>query len=70
MRAKLGAIGACVGGATLIGELRAMLTETGFARVEIVPKESSREYIGHWTDDPTAGEFVVSALITAYKPTV
>ena len=68
LRAKLGAIGACVGGATLVGELRAMLTNAGFARVEIVPKESSREYIGHWTDDPTAGEFVVSALITAYKP--
>jgi SAM-dependent methyltransferase len=68
LRAKLEAIGACVGGATPIDDLRALLAEAGFARVEIVPKESSREYIGHWTEDPTAGEFVVSALITAYKP--
>lgn len=68
LRAALGAIGACVGGATLIDELRALLAEAGFTRVEIVLKESSREYIGHWTNDPAAGEFVVSALITAYKP--
>lgn len=68
LRAKLAAIGACVGGATLVDELRAMLTAAGFARIEIVPKENSREYIGHWTDDPAAGQFVVSALITAVKP--
>ncbi|MBI5771790.1 MAG: arsenite methyltransferase [Verrucomicrobia bacterium] len=68
LKKKLSAIGACVGGATPIHELRALLTAAGFGRVDIVPKESSREYIGHWTDYPTAGEFVVSALITAYKP--
>jgi SAM-dependent methyltransferase len=68
LKKKLGAIGACVGGATPIAELRALLTAAGFGRIDIVPKESSREYIGHWTDDPTAGAFVVSALITAYKP--
>jgi arsenite methyltransferase len=65
---KLSAIGACVGGATPVDELRATLAAAGFLRVEIVPKESSRQYIGNWTDDPTAGEFVVSALITAVKP--
>jgi len=68
LKKKLSAIGACIGGATLVGEMRALLAETGFARVDIVAKESSRAYIAEWTDDPTAGEFVVSALITAYKP--
>ena len=68
LKKKLSAIGACIGGATLVSELRAMLAEAGFTRIEIVPKESSRAYIGQWTDDATAGEFVVSALITAYKP--
>jgi arsenite methyltransferase len=68
LKKKLSAIGACVGGATPVDELRALLTAAGFGRIDIVPKESSREYIGHWTDEPTAGEFVVSALITAYKP--
>ena len=67
LKTKLGAIGACVGGATLVDELRQMLAEEGFGRIDINPKESSREYIRHWTDDPRAGDFVVSALITAYK---
>jgi len=68
LRKKLSAIGACIGGATLVSEMRALLIEAGFTRVDIVPKDSSRAYIGQWTDDATAGEFVVSALITAVKP--
>jgi SAM-dependent methyltransferase len=68
LRKKLSAIGACIGGATPVDELRALLAAAGFARVDIVPKESSREYIRHWTEDAAAGDFVVSALVTAYKP--
>lgn len=68
LRQKLAAIGACIGGATPLDELREGLKAAGFARVDIVPKESSREYIAQWTDEPTAGEFVVSAMVTAYKP--
>lgn len=67
LRAKLSAIGACVGGATPVAELRAMLVDAGFGRVEIALREESRGFIREWTDDATAGEFVVSALITAYK---
>jgi ubiquinone/menaquinone biosynthesis C-methylase UbiE len=68
LKQKLSAIGACIGGATLLGDLRALLAEAGFERIDIVPKESSRAVIAQWTDDATAGEFVVSALITAFKP--
>ncbi len=67
IRTKLEAIGACVGGATLVSELRTLLAEAGFTRIDIVPKESSRALIREWTDDPGAGDFVVSALITAHK---
>ena len=68
LREKLASIGACIGGATLVSELQALLGAAGFTRIAITPKESSREYIGHWTDDANAGEFVVSAIITAVKP--
>lgn len=68
VRTKLGAIGACVGGATLVDEMRAMLRAAGFGRIEIELRESSRDLIRQWTEDPRAGDFVVSALITAYKP--
>lgn len=68
MREKLSAIGACVGGAALVDDLRTWLTATGFVDIAIVPRESSRALIREWTDDPSAGDFVVSALLTAVKP--
>ena len=67
IRHKLEAIGACVGGAALLEDLRAWLHASGFERIEIVPRESTRDLIRQWTDDPAAGDFVVSAFITAYK---
>jgi SAM-dependent methyltransferase len=67
IRGKLDAIGACVGGAALVDDLRTMLTQAGFAKVDIALKEASRELIRQWTDDAAAGDFVVSALITAHK---
>lgn len=68
LRTKLEAVGACVAGASQVDELRAMLAAAGFTRVDIAPRESSRALISQWTEDEGAGEFVVSALITAYKP--
>ena len=68
LRTKLATIGACVGGAALVDDLRAMLQEAGFERIEIVLRESSRALIREWTDDARAGDFVVSALISAFKP--
>ena len=68
MHEKLATIGACVGGAALLDDLRAMLLEAGFARVDVALRENSRAMINEWTDDGNAGEFVVSALITATKP--
>ena len=68
MREKLGAVGACVGGATRLDDLRVMLAAAGFSRVDVAVQESSRALINEWTADGTAGEFVVSALITAVKP--
>ncbi|MFA5056926.1 MAG: arsenite methyltransferase [Opitutaceae bacterium] len=67
LKGKLEAIGACVAGAALVSDLQAMLKETGFARVDIQPKESSRRLVAQWTDDPTVADFVVSANLTAYK---
>lgn len=68
LRRKLAAISACVGGATPVDDLRRLLDAAGFVRIEIAPRESSRGYIRHWTDETDAGDFIVSALVTAYKP--
>jgi SAM-dependent methyltransferase len=68
LREKLSAIGACVGGAALVDDLRRQLADAGFVRIEITLREGSRAMMNQWTDDDTAGQFVVSGLITAFKP--
>jgi arsenite methyltransferase len=68
VRAELASIGACVGGAALLDDVKAQLAAAGFARVEVRPKDGSRRIIEQWTDREDAGEYVVSASITAYKP--
>ncbi len=68
VKQKLSAMGACVGGATFVTELRELLAVAEFGRIEITPNESSRADIAPLSDDATSGEFVVSALIMAYKP--
>jgi arsenite methyltransferase len=67
MREKLSAIGACVGGAALVDEVRGMLTAAGFERIDVQIRETSRAMINQWTADDDAGGFVVSGVITAYK---
>jgi arsenite methyltransferase len=68
VRTQLNAVGACVGGAALVDDLKAMLQAAGFSRIEIGARDETRELISQWTEDEQAGEFVVSALITAVKP--
>jgi arsenite methyltransferase len=68
LRAQLPLIGACIGGASLVDELRAMLKSAGFARVDIVEKGASRKFIAQWGSDPGIADYIVSAIITAWKP--
>jgi SAM-dependent methyltransferase len=67
IRTRLSAVEACIGGAALIDDLKAMLKEAGFARVEIALRDETRSLISRWTEDENAGEFLVSAFITAFK---
>ncbi len=67
LRQKLEAIGACVAGAALIADVQAMLREAGFTRVDLQPRESSRQIVAQWTEDAQIADFVVSAYVTAYK---
>ncbi|RXK54692.1 arsenite methyltransferase [Oleiharenicola lentus] len=68
IRAQLPLIGACIGGATLVDELRAMLNAAGFQRVDIDLKGASRKFIAQWGSDPRVADYIVSAIITAWKP--
>jgi SAM-dependent methyltransferase len=68
IRAQLPLIGACIGGASLVGELGTLLAAAGFKRVDIVEKGASRKFIAQWGSDPRIADYLVSAMITAWKP--
>jgi arsenite methyltransferase len=66
-RTQLNAIGVCIGGAAFVDDLKTMLKDAGFIRIEIVSREETRSLINPWTEDKNASGFVVSAFITAFK---
>lgn len=67
VRAQLNSVGSCVGGAALVDDLKMMLENAGFRRIQIAPRDETRSLINHWTDSENGGEFVLSAFITAHK---
>ena len=66
-QAALDSICACIGGAALVDDLKAMLQDAGFSSVKIALHEESRALINQWTANDQSGNFAVSALITATK---
>ena len=68
IRAQLPLIGACIGGASLVDDLRAMLAAAGFGRIEIEPRGASKKFIAQWGHDPRVADYLVSAFINAIKP--
>ncbi len=61
-------IAGCMGNASLIEDLQAMITEAGFTQVRIAPKDESREFIRDWAPGSGVEDYVVSATIEAVKP--
>ena len=61
-------IAGCMGNASLIEELQAMITEAGFTQVRIAPKDESRDFIRDWAPGRGVEDYVVSATIEAVKP--
>jgi arsenite methyltransferase len=58
----------CVAGASLVDDLKAMLSEAGFTKIRIALKGESREIIGGCFPGRQAEDFVASASIEAVKP--
>jgi SAM-dependent methyltransferase len=68
VRNDLRLISACIGGATPVTALEAMLRDAGFSDVAVEPKEESRALISEWAPGTRAEESIVSASILARKP--
>lgn len=59
----------CMAGASLITELEEMLRESGFEKIKIAPKDTSRSFIREWLPGKRIEDYLVSATIEAVKPT-
>jgi len=57
-----------VSGAISPGEVKKILSDLGFRRITIIPKEQSDEIIRAWNVAESAEKVVFSAYIQAVKP--
>jgi SAM-dependent methyltransferase len=62
-------IAGCMGNASLIDDIAAMLSVAGFADVAIEPKDESRDFIRDWAPEHNVTDYVVAAVISAVKST-
>lgn len=58
----------CVAGASLIGDLHAMMAAAGFEDIRIAPKDESKVFIEQWAPGRNVTDYVVSATIEGIKP--
>ncbi len=61
-------IAGCMGNASLVEDIEAMLQAAGFEDIRIEPKDESREFIRDWAPEHNVTDYVVSAAIEAVKP--
>lgn len=58
----------CISGASGIEEVTGMLRAAGFVDINVSPKDQSREFIQDWEPGRKLEDYVLSASITALKP--
>jgi arsenite methyltransferase len=68
MRSDPALIAGCMGNASLVEELEAMIKAAGFNQVRIEPKDESKEFIRDWAPEHNVTDYVVSATIEGVKP--
>jgi ubiquinone/menaquinone biosynthesis C-methylase UbiE len=66
LRTQAAALAGCVSGAAPLDEVRAMLAQVGFSRVDVKISPRSAEIVSGWL--PGIEKFVASATIEARKP--
>ena len=58
----------CMAGASLISELQTILEDCGFEKINIAPKDESKDFIKDWAPGRGVEDYVLSATIEAVKP--
>lgn len=60
-------IAGCIAGAEYINDIKVMLENAGFKKVQMMPKDNSKEIVKTWVPDKGIEEFVASYIIEARK---
>jgi arsenite methyltransferase len=68
MKQDLALYSGCMAGASLISELQTILEGSGFEKINIAPKDESKDFIKDWAPGRGMEEYVLSATIEAVKP--
>jgi SAM-dependent methyltransferase len=68
IKADWAAYTGCMAGASQICEIKEMLQEAGFEKIDIAPKDASRSFIREWLPGKRIEDYLVSATIEAVKP--
>ncbi len=68
MKQDLALYSGCMAGASLISELQVILEECGFEKINIAPKDESKDFIKDWAPGRGVEDYVLSATIEAMKP--
>ncbi|ATO51555.1 arsenite methyltransferase [Brevibacillus laterosporus] len=58
----------CISGSSPINELEAYLADAGFIKIQINPKDESKEFLKNWVPGKNIEDYIVSAVIKAIKP--
>ena len=68
MKADLALYSGCMAGASLISDLKTILEKSGFEKINIAPKDDSKDFIKDWAPGRGVEDYVLSASIEAVKP--
>lgn len=68
MREDLALYSGCMAGASQISELQTILESCGFEKINISPKDDSKDFIKDWAPGRGVEDYVLSATIEAVKP--
>jgi hypothetical protein len=66
--ADLALYAGCIGGATTVTEIEAMLAQAGFTGLRVEPKDESKTFMEAWAPGRNITDYVVSATIEAVRP--
>lgn len=70
VKSNMEAYTSCLAGASSIVEVEMMLKKAGFNAINIKPKDESKNFIKNWLPESNMENYVVSAIIEAFKPAV